>query len=69
MNLTLFDLDGTLIETDSDHAFGEFLVRHAWVDSVEFKRPTMPSMLTIWPVAWTCRPMWPLPRGGGATGR
>jgi len=38
MNLTLFDLDGTLIETDSDHAFGEFLVRHAWVDSVEFKR-------------------------------
>mgnify|MGYP000208054266 CR=1 FL=1 len=38
MNLTLFDLDGTLIETDSDHAFGDFLVRNQWVDPVEFKR-------------------------------
>lgn len=32
MNLTLFDLDGTLIETDSDHAFGEFMVRIGWAD-------------------------------------
>lgn len=38
MNLTLFDLDGTLIETDSDHAFGDYLVRRGWVDPVEFKR-------------------------------
>ena len=38
MNLTLFDLDGTLIETDSDHAFGDFLVQHQWVDPIEFKR-------------------------------
>lgn len=38
MNLTLFDLDGTLIETDSDHAFGDYLVRRGWVDAVEFKR-------------------------------
>lgn len=38
MNLTLFDLDGTLIETDSDHAFGDYLVRSGWVDAVEFKR-------------------------------
>ncbi len=38
MNLTLFDLDGTLIETDSDHAFGDFLVRNGWVDPVEFKQ-------------------------------
>ena len=37
-NLTLFDLDGTLIPTDSDHAFGDFLVRAGWVDSAEFKR-------------------------------
>ncbi len=37
-NLTLFDLDGTLIPTDSDHAFGDFLVRHGWVDGDEFKR-------------------------------
>lgn len=38
MNLTLFDLDGTLIETDSDHAFGEFLVREGWADAGEFRR-------------------------------
>jgi HAD superfamily hydrolase (TIGR01490 family) len=37
-NLTLFDLDGTLIPVDSDHAFGDFLVRMGWVDSDEFKR-------------------------------
>lgn len=38
MNLTLFDLDGTLIETDSDHAFGEFMVDAGWVDAAAFKR-------------------------------
>jgi HAD superfamily hydrolase (TIGR01490 family) len=38
MNLTLFDLDGTLIETDSDHAFGEFLVQVGWADKDRFKR-------------------------------
>lgn len=32
MNLALFDLDGTLLPTDSDHAFGEFMVRIGWVD-------------------------------------
>jgi HAD superfamily hydrolase (TIGR01490 family) len=37
MNLTLFDLDGTLIETDSDHAFGEFLVDVGWADAERFK--------------------------------
>jgi len=37
-HLTLFDLDGTLIPTDSDHAFGDFLVRVGWVDDREFKR-------------------------------
>jgi HAD superfamily hydrolase (TIGR01490 family) len=37
-NLTLFDLDGTLIEIDSDHAFGEFLVASGWVDRDQFKR-------------------------------
>ena len=30
MNLTLFDLDGTLIPSDSDHAFGEFMVSIGW---------------------------------------
>lgn len=38
MNLTLFDLDGTLIDTDSDHAFGEFLVERGWVDRDSFRR-------------------------------
>jgi HAD superfamily hydrolase (TIGR01490 family) len=32
MNLALFDLDGTLLPIDSDHAFGEFLIRRGWVD-------------------------------------
>jgi len=32
MNLTLFDLDGTLIPLDSDHAFGGFMVDVGWVD-------------------------------------
>ncbi len=37
MNLTLFDLDGTLLPQDSDHAFGEFLVRQGWVQASDFK--------------------------------
>jgi HAD superfamily hydrolase (TIGR01490 family) len=37
MNLTLFDLDGTLLPIDSDHAFGEFLVLLGWVDRDHFK--------------------------------
>lgn len=38
MNLCLFDLDGTLIENDSDHAFGEFLVSIRWVHGEDFRR-------------------------------
>ncbi len=38
MNLALFDLDGTLIAGDSDHAFGEFMVALGWVDAAEHKR-------------------------------
>jgi len=34
MKLALFDLDGTLIPRDSDHAFGEFMVSLGWVDPV-----------------------------------
>jgi len=34
VKLALFDLDGTLIERDSDHAFGEFMVALGWVDPV-----------------------------------
>jgi HAD superfamily hydrolase (TIGR01490 family) len=38
MNLTLFDLDETLLPLDSDHAWGEFIVRLGWVDEGEFRR-------------------------------
>lgn len=38
MRLTLFDLDGTLIPKDSDHAFGEFVVQLGWADGDDFKR-------------------------------
>jgi HAD superfamily hydrolase (TIGR01490 family) len=34
----LFDLDGTLIPGDSDHAFGEFLIAIGWADATEFHR-------------------------------
>jgi HAD superfamily hydrolase (TIGR01490 family) len=38
MKLTLFDLDGTLLPTDSDHAFGEFLISLGWADGAEHRR-------------------------------
>ena len=38
MRLTLFDLDGTLLPKDSDHAFGEFLVAQGWADREAFRR-------------------------------
>lgn len=38
MELTLFDLDGTLLATDSDHAFGEFMVEIGWVDGDAHRR-------------------------------
>jgi HAD superfamily hydrolase (TIGR01490 family) len=37
-NLALFDLDHTLIPTDSDHEWGRFMVRLGMVDDVEFSR-------------------------------
>jgi HAD superfamily hydrolase (TIGR01490 family) len=37
MNLALFDLDGTLLPTDSDHAFGEFMVQVGWTDGASFR--------------------------------
>jgi HAD superfamily hydrolase (TIGR01490 family) len=36
--LALFDLDGTLLPRDSDHAFGEFLVQRGWASDGEFRR-------------------------------
>ena len=38
MNLTLFDLDGTLIPQDSDHAFGGFMVDIGWADGELWRR-------------------------------
>ena len=37
-NLCLFDLDDTLLPLDSDHAWGDFVIRLGWVDEVEFRR-------------------------------
>ena len=37
-NLALFDLDHTLIPTDSDHEWGRFMVKHGMVDAENFAR-------------------------------
>ncbi|HMS25874.1 MAG TPA: HAD-IB family hydrolase [Burkholderiaceae bacterium] len=37
-NLTLFDLDHTLLPLDSDYAWGEFTTQIGWTDPVEFKQ-------------------------------
>jgi len=38
LKLTLFDLDGTLLPTDSDHAFGEFLLKLGWADGEAYRQ-------------------------------
>jgi HAD superfamily hydrolase (TIGR01490 family) len=38
MRLTLFDLDNTLLAGDSDHGWGEFVVRHGLVDADSYRR-------------------------------
>jgi HAD superfamily hydrolase (TIGR01490 family) len=38
VRLALFDLDGTLLPIDSDHAFGEFLIAQGWADAAEYRR-------------------------------
>jgi HAD superfamily hydrolase (TIGR01490 family) len=38
MKLALFDLDGTLLPIDSDHAFGEFLIALGWADGATYRR-------------------------------
>ncbi|MEY2893077.1 MAG: hypothetical protein RJA98_2985 [Pseudomonadota bacterium] len=37
-NLCLFDLDDTLLPLDSDHAWGEFMIRSGWVDEAAFRQ-------------------------------
>ncbi len=38
MKLTLFDLDGTLLPIDSDHAFGEFMIGLGWAEAQAYRR-------------------------------
>ncbi|MDQ8936933.1 HAD family hydrolase [Acinetobacter rudis] len=38
MKLALFDLDHTLLDTDSDHAWGEFLVNEGLVDPIRHRQ-------------------------------
>jgi HAD superfamily hydrolase (TIGR01490 family) len=38
MNLCLFDLDHTLLPLDSDHEFGEFLIRQGLADGDDYRR-------------------------------
>lgn len=38
MKLALFDLDGTLLPIDSDHAFGEFMIAIGWADAADYRR-------------------------------
>jgi len=38
MTLAIFDLDNTLIDGDSDHAWGEFIVENGLVDSASYRQ-------------------------------
>ncbi|SIS86228.1 HAD family hydrolase [Neptunomonas antarctica] len=38
MSLAIFDLDNTLLNGDSDHAWGEFLCEHGIVDATEYSQ-------------------------------
>lgn len=70
MNLTLFDLDGTLIPVDSDHAFGGFMVDVGWVDGAvwgakndeffaQYNAGTLdlPAYVNFATSAWRSRPL------------
>jgi HAD superfamily hydrolase (TIGR01490 family) len=70
MNLTLFDLDGTLIPVDSDHAFGGFMVEVGWADGAEWGRRNdeffaqynagtldLPAYIAFATSAWRSRPV------------
>jgi HAD superfamily hydrolase (TIGR01490 family) len=38
MRLTLFDLDGTLLPGDSDHAFGDWIIALGWADRAAYQQ-------------------------------
>ena len=69
MNLALFDLDGTLLPTDSDHAFGEFMVEIGWVDGAAWRAATMPSTPSTRPARWISASTSSSPLRPGAAGR
>jgi HAD superfamily hydrolase (TIGR01490 family) len=70
MRLALFDLDGTLLPTDSDHAFGEFMVAIGWADGEQWRarndafyadyqagRLDLDAYVDFATSAWRARPM------------
>lgn len=70
MNLCLFDLDHTLLPLDSDHAFGEFMVRVGWTDGEAFRerndafykqyqagRLDLPAYIDFSTSPWRARPL------------
>lgn len=70
MNLTLFDLDGTLIPGDSDHAFCAFLAGLGWTDGAawharndafyaDYQRGTLdlPAYVAFATAPWRARPL------------
>lgn len=70
MNLTLFDLDGTLIPMDSDHAFGRFMVEVGWVDGAAWGKRNdeffaqynagtldLPAYIDFATSAWRAKPL------------
>jgi len=69
-HLCLFDLDGTLIPIDSDHAFGEFMVAIGWADGDTFRARNdafyadyqagtldLPAYIAFTTAAWRDRPL------------
>lgn len=68
-DLALFDLDGTLLPGDSDHAFGEFMVEIGWVDGAAWRARNdqffadyqagqldLPAYIEFATAAWRARP-------------
>jgi phosphoserine phosphatase len=56
-NLALFDLDHTLIPTDSDHEWGRFMVKHGMVDAENFARENDRFLPTTRPASSTSTPI------------
>lgn len=57
MKLALFDLDHTLLNTDSDHSWGEFLVNEGLVDPVHHRAMNDKFYEDYKKVSWTPMPI------------